>query len=472
MPNPPIDLSAVYTPHAKQQLIHDSKAQTKVFEIARRFGKSRAALFELLRRWVEALEIPVPVSVVPPWQAWIVTPTFPLARQVWTELNTFIPNRMIRNKLQDEMIIELEGNEMRQWGEIHIKSAFTPEALQTAGLNFLWVSEAQDVSQESFEKLLPTTRDSSRFPRWIIYEGIPAKTKDHWFRKMVERAARDKSGHIELFKGTVYENPMLTDEIRHEIEEDKEILPDATWRRMYLAEFDADAGGLRNIDACIAGDLLDAPIPGNRYVGGLDLGRQHDATVLHIFDAQKRTLVGHQRWDPGFVWAQQREETVAICTHWEIHRLVVDATGMGGDMYLEAIGEMGLPVEPFNIDRSTREPLLTALQVALERETIHFPPVPSMLRELRNLQPRKSPTGLWRLEAGVGYHDDEVFAMALGLTACDPPHSEGQHGMSAITRMSYLPKGNGGSGSEGVRMMRDAKTQKIRERMERAGVEV
>ena len=468
-----LELSAVYTPHEKQQLIHASEAQTKVLEIARRFGKSRSALFELLRRWVESLEVPADVSVVPPWQAWIVTPTFPLARQLWTELNTFIPKPMLFGRpKQDDMMITLRGNEIRRWGEIHVKSAHDPNALQTAGLNFLWVSEAQDVHDESFQKLLPTIRDASRFPKWVILEGIPAKTKDHWFRKIVELAGRDTSGRYELFKGTIYDNPMLTQEHIDEIEEDKELLPESTWRRMYLAEFDADAGGLRNIDACIAGDLLEGPIPGSRYVAGLDLGRQHDAPVLHIFDAAERKLVGHYRWDPGFAWAQQREETAAICEEWNLTRIVVDSTGMGGDMYLEAISEMQLPVEPFNIDRSTREPLLTALQVALERETVHYPPVTALLRELRNLQPRKTASGGWRLEAGPGYHDDEVFAMALGLTACDPPHRQGARGFSAVTRMSYLPKGNGVSTSGGARMMRERRIERARERIERTGIEV
>ena len=202
-----LDLSAVYTPHEKQQLIHASEAQTKVLEIARRFGKSRSALFELLRRWVESLEVPADVSVVPPWQAWIVTPTFPLARQLWTELNTFIPKPMLFGRpKQDDMMITLRGNEIRRWGEIHVKSAHDPNALQTAGLNFLWVSEAQDVHDESFQKLLPTIRDASRFPKWVILEGIPAKTKDHWFRKIVELAGRDTSGRYELFKGTIYES--------------------------------------------------------------------------------------------------------------------------------------------------------------------------------------------------------------------------------------------------------------------------
>jgi len=466
-----LDLSSVYTPHEGQLRIHASEAQTKVLEVARRWGKSRSSLFELLRRWTEALAIPADVSVVPPWQAWIVPPNFPLARQLWTELNTFVPKQMLFGRpKQDDMIITLRGNELRNWGEIHIKSAHDANALQTAGLNFLWVTEAQDVSDEAFQRLLPTIRDPSRFPKHVIYEGIPSKTKDHWFRKIVELAGRDKSGNYELFKGTVYDNPMLTKDHINEIEEDKEILPDATWRRMYLAEFDADAGGLRNIDACIAGDLLEAPIPGNHYVAGLDLGRQHDATVLHVFNAQDRTLVGHYRWDPGFAWTQQREETLVISQEWGLERIVVDATGMGGDMYQEAISELGLPVEPFNIDRSTREPLLTALQVALERETIHFPPVPSLLRELRNLQPRRLATGGWRLEAGPGYHDDEVFAMALGLTACVPAHSETIRGRRTGSRMSYLPRGDGETRSLGVRMMRENKSNKMRERMERAGV--
>ena len=54
----------------------------------------------------------------------------------------------------------------------------------------------------------------------------------------------------------------------------------------------------------------------------------------------------------------------------------------------------------------------------MERQTVHFPSVPTLLRQLRAFQHRKMSSGRWRVEAPPGEHDDEVFALSLALTAC------------------------------------------------------
>lgn len=463
------DLSAVYQPHAGQEAVHASLAKVKILRVARRWGKSRCSLFELIRRFIESLEVAVPVSVVPPWHAWIVAPSFPQARQVWNELMTFIPDNIKYDDKQADMTMRLRGNEMRPWGLIEVKSAHDPESLQTGGLHFLWVTEAQDIQDRAFEKLLPMTRDATRQPCYQIYEGIPSLYPEHWFQRMITMTERKENPDYAFFHGTVYENPMLTPEALEEIEGDRDILTDAAWRRMYLAEFNVDAGGLRNIDKCVAGDLLPAPLPGATYVAGVDLGRIHDATVINIMDANERRTVAHHRWDAGENWRMQRESIMWLASEWNLSRIVVDATGMGGDMFVQELQEAELPVEPFIISGASREPLLTDLAVALERETIHFPPVPTLLRELRALQPRKIAGRSWRLEAPPGYHDDEVFAIALALQGCNPPQGV-IAGSGRMTRYSYIPKGESSRLSPAARMVREKRLDKTRSRIERSGV--
>ena len=150
--NSALDLSALYTPHQGQRLLHEMDAKVKVLEVGRRWGKSRFALWELLRRYVEALNIPVDDTIVPPFHAWIVCPSYPQARQVWNELLSFTPQQFIapNGVRQDERLVYMRGSEARPWGQIEVKSAHDPESLQTAGLDFLWVTEAQDVSDRAF----------------------------------------------------------------------------------------------------------------------------------------------------------------------------------------------------------------------------------------------------------------------------------------------------------------------------------
>ena len=341
-----LDLKDFYTPHPGQERVHQSDAKIKVLEIGRRWGKSRFALWELIKRFLESKDIEVGADLVPPFHAWIVTPNFPQARQIWNELMAFFPRDFISpaGVKQDAWLIHLKGNEKRAWGQIEVKSAHDPDSLQTAGLDFLWVSEAQDISDKAFEKLLPTLRSPGRLG-YGIFEGIPALYPDHWFRRAFVAGERGERGFAS-FKATSFENPLLTPEQKAEIEADKELLPERVWRRMYMAEFSDSAGYFTNIDANIAGDPMQGPVPGARYIAGLDLGRKMDPSVMVIMDAAERKMVHYQGWDDGTEWVAQREHVARLVEEWGIEQLCLDATGIG-DVFMSELIEIGIPVSPY-----------------------------------------------------------------------------------------------------------------------------
>lgn len=469
-------LSEVYTPHINQVPIHASKAKSKVFEMARRFGKSRSALFEMLDCYLESLSIPVTRDLQPPFHAWIITPSFPQSGQVWTELAAFIPDEWVARRLEEQKQIWLKGdvNGNRGYGLIEIKSAHDPENLQTAGLDFTWVTESQDISNRAFEKMKPMLISPGRMGR-VVYEGIPSLYNEHWFWKICDYAqterARANDGYA-YFHGTAYQNPMLTEDQLAEIEEDRLLLTDAAWRRLYLAERSESAGFFKNIDACTAGDLLPGPLPGGNYVAGLDLGRKHDASVLWIFDRSTRRALYHDRWDAGEDWAVQREGVVAACLSWNVESLKIDATGMGGDIFYQWLSEAGLPVEEYIFNEASRLEMLNNLAVAMERETVSFPYEEHLARELRAFQFLRRGGGRPRPDHPEGEHDDEIFALGLGLLCCD----EGipgamQAGVGGA--MSYFPaSANGMTHSRGATMMADRRQTRMDERNQRSGVEV
>lgn len=116
-----------YRPNSQWDEIHSSRARWKVIKAARRGGKSRGALMELERIFGEdALSTPAPSSLIPPFHAWVVCPSFPLSRQAWNEALAFTPKGWVQRVVQDERIIYLEGNENRPWGMIEFKSADNP----------------------------------------------------------------------------------------------------------------------------------------------------------------------------------------------------------------------------------------------------------------------------------------------------------------------------------------------------------
>lgn len=472
---------SIYTPHPWQETIHRSQAKNKVLEAARRLGKSRTAFWEMVKAFQWALQIPAPASLTPPFHAWVVTPTFPQAQQVWTELQAFLPADWLAGPpSQDRMQIRLKGSPNRTWGLIEVKSAHDGASLQTAGLDFLWVTEAQDVSEVAYLRMLPLLKSPDRLSL-AVWEGIPALHSDDWFWRLCDYARDFDNPNYAYFHGTYAENPMLSQAQLDEIEAERELMTESAWKRMYLAERSESAGFFTNIGTCIMGDILTDPIPGARYIAGLDLGRKHDASVLWVADRTQRKFVHHRRWDAGEDWSMQREGVIRICNDWDVQRLVVDSTGMGGDIFSEALETAGLPVERYNIYttsvkkdgilQGSRILLLNTLAMAMERQNISFPAEPHLLRELRAFQ--------WVRKAGMieprpdhpeGGHDDEVFAMGLALIACDNPAPEAL-GYRRLGPMRYLPHDQESGRSTFVEtLLRARRIKRLEERWQRSGI--
>jgi len=469
-----VDLASIYTPHSGQAQIHSHPAKMKVLKVGRRWGKSRAALFDLLKTYVESLDVAVDSDLVPPFHAWIVGPSFPQCRQVWNEIISFLPSDLIQpgGIRQDEMMVYLRGTEKRPWGLIEIKSAHNPDSLQTAGVDYLWITEAQDVADRAFEKCLPILRSPGRISK-SLFEGIPALWSDHWFERVYRSIESGLVPDAMCYTAKSFDNPFLTDDDRDAIYSDRAVIPEAAWNRMYMAVFDENAGYFRNIAACLAGDLIKEPIIGATYVAGLDLGRKVDASVLTILDARDRKIVQHIAWDAGESWPRQREGVLKHAQFWDLKRIVVDATGMGGDMFSQELMEAGLPVEPFVIKENNRQWLLDTLAIAMERETVHFPDIPPLLRQLRAFQYNKLPGGSVKYAAPIGEHDDEVFALALGLTACEEAISAFSTPRLYNQRKRYVltqEEADSGINTSGHRILAERRARYAAERLERAGI--
>ena len=466
-----------YSPHEGQIEVHSINSKEKWLEAARRWGKSRCALGELEAAYYESLSRPIEhinkYQLVPPgFHAWVVAPSYVQGRQAWNELLQLLDPSWIRETNQANMTITLNGASEEIWGLIEMKSADNAQALQTVGLDFLWVSEAQDIPNAAAEKLRPTLRQAGRMGK-ALYEGIPSVYPEHWFRRGCEAAKRGAYKNHKYFHYTVYQNPLLNESDVDEVESDKEVMPEAAWRRMYLAEFSLSSGFFSNIEECIGGDLLDEPLPGKNYVAGLDLGVSRDFTVLIIMDADERRVVYHRLWD-GQSWAQVQQHIVAINEEWGLQRIMADATGMGLAM-VQDLMEYNMPVEPVSIQKNVREELLATLTVAMEHKTIQFPAIPILLRQLRAFQHIRMSSGAFKAQAPAGEHDDEVFSLALALSACNDPQNYQSRRRGFGGR--YMPtqrEANTGYGmmgmSPGEKIMKERRLMRVEERWDKSGV--
>jgi hypothetical protein len=473
-----------YQPHQMQQDVHGAKFKEKYLEWARRGGKSRGLLGELLLVYRQSFsrtrETITKHQLVPRgFHAWIVAPANPQGRQIWAEMKELIPKEfIIGSPSESDWTIELVGPDPDITGFIELKSAFDADSLQTVGVDFLGITESQDVSDKAIQKLRPILRSPGRMGR-ALFEGIPSLYSDHWFRRGCVAAKAHRLKSAAYFHATFYDNPMLSAEVVEEIESDKEVMPETAWRRMYLAEFSRNAGYFRNIDECIAGDLMTDPIPGGYYIAGLDIGISNDATVMVVMDGSSRAVVDHYSFN-SMTWPDQKGRIQRIADHWGLEAICPDASSLGKGLVQDLV-EMGLPIVPNDgqgnagvaFVGSRRGEYLSRLAVALERGTIQFPAIPSLLRQLRMFQHVVTSTGMVRVQAPSGEHDDEVFALALAISVCHAPTAATmQERRVSLRVLPTQQEANGGglSSSIGAMMMKKRRSDRMKQRMDKAGV--
>ena len=190
-------------------------------------------------------------------------------------------------------------------------------------------------------------------------------------------------------------------------------------------------------------------------------------------DADERKVVYHRLWD-GQSWAQVQQHIVAINEEWGLQRIMADATGMGLAMVQDLMA-YNMPVEPVSIQKNVREELLATLTVAMEHKTIQFPAIPILLRQLRAFQHIRMSSGAFKAQAPAGEHDDEVFSLALALSACNEPQSYQNRKRGFGGR--YMPtqrETNSGYGmmgmSSGEKIMKERRLIRVEERWDKSGV--
>ena len=379
-------------------------------------------------------------TLEPAIHVWVVAPNFAQSRQAWNELKQFMPQDLVVRRKQsqgggrgdgwkeDERSVWLHlksPNLARRECYIEIKSADDPESLQTAGPDFIWVTESQDIKEAAWNKLRPMLNSSGRLGRGCV-EGIPPFTRNHWFSKLFNWANENPTEDYEAFRATTFDNVFLSEKQKQSIYDEKATMPEPVWERMYLAKQPDGGGGFfrpsKIEEAAIAVEML-APDPSERYVAGLDLGKKQDYTVFVVKNARTRESV-HALEMSGNDWVSQIETISSEVNRWNVGDMRVDSTGLG-DVVFDHLLSTGMPVQPFKFSAQSKYQLFQNYYIALENGTVRFPASWStLIRQLEDISIRPGNGGSYIFYNETNEHDDWVDAELLALMACDPPGYE------------------------------------------------
>ena len=362
--------------------------------IGRQYGKTTLAQYRMTLRIISERK---PYSVY-----WWISPTIAQARVVF--------KRYIR--LYADCILPKSVNRTYQevqlltGATIAFKGSDKPDNLRGESLNGAILDECGQMKEEVWSEIIRPMLGTTN--GWVDFIGTP-KGKN-WFFGIVSRAKAGEKDYS-FHHASSDKSPFFS---KDEFEKARSELPERVFRQEYLAEFlDFDSEVFRNVQDCIRGKLED-PVSGRRYVIGLDIAKRFDFTVLTAWDQQRKCLVGFERFNE-INYNTQIERITAFTRKWNNGYLIMDSTGVGDPIY-DRLDGIGLSVKGVQFTQITKEYLITALSIAIEKREISFPDIPELTQELYVFSAEKTPSGKIRYSAPSGYHDDIVISMALAVS--------------------------------------------------------
>jgi hypothetical protein len=328
-----------------------------------------------------------------------VAPSYKQSRLAWATIG-YLPNDIFKRKLESTLEFWFVNGSYVQFCSFE-KS----ENLRGFGVDLLVIDEAEFMVREVWERIFRPSLSDRKGKGLFI--GTP-KGKNFFY----ELFTRGDDPMFPDFKNLTFpssSNPYIDP---GEIEAARRELGSDAFRQEYLAEFlDDGAGVFRGIRRCIAGKLLDAPIRGERYFIGVDLGKHVDFTVLCVFN-KHRKLVGFERYNQ-IEWPFQKARITETARMWNNASVLIDSTGVGDPMFDE-LRRAGLDIRGYQFTNETKKNLIEALSVDIEQGRINYPEIPVLLNELEIFGYEITKAGNVRYNAPEGYHDDCVIALALG----------------------------------------------------------
>ena len=397
--------------HSKQMEIFNAfkdGARFIVISCGRRFGKTMLCAFIVI--W-DAI-------MYPKHNVWLVAPTFPQTDILWEMIIQYLPKESIKKVYEGRKLIELR-NGSRIWA----KSADNPQALVGRGLDLIVFDEASMVPIDAWNYMRPALGD--RKGR-AIFPSTP-KGKNWFydiFMKDPTRGGNDEDYHS-------YQYPSMDNEFLdpQEFVSMTKDLPEVMYRQEILADF-IESGGevFRNLDRVLA-PCLKEPIPGHNYVGGGDLGKYQDFTVLFIADLDTNEMVYYERFNK-LDWDYQKVRITNALKRYNDAVMHIDSTGVG-DPIVEDLLRQGSNVKAFKFSNTSKKQVIENLMKMIDDAIVRIPNLPEIKREFSIFGYEQTQFGNIRYCAPDGQHDDIVIAAALCAWGLDQMSSTRVIGMPA-----------------------------------------
>lgn len=359
--------------------------------------------------------------MVPRYRMWVVGPSYPQLDQAWEEFDhrfAEMPQTGDHSILETRCpLVDEKTRFLINDGRLQFKSADNPKSLQNVALDWVWITEAQDIPDSVWYNQISPMLHSPGVLGWAVVEGHSPKPGS-FFEKLFELGQGDHPD-IESLHFNTEDSPHID---WNAILLEAENMPYEAFRAEYYSETPSELGRAFNEDAiklCIGGDL-EIPQEGISYVLGVDLGKQVDPTVITVMRKAQRRIVGFERLLKQD-WTLQEDTIARMAEEWNNASVYIDETGLGAPI-VDHLKKRGVRVKGINLTKQKVE-IVNKLAAAIEHENVRFPNIPVLIGELKNMRRyQKDRKGRYlkqeKIEAPLGSHDDCVVALALAFYGC------------------------------------------------------
>jgi phage FluMu gp28-like protein len=239
-----------------------------------------------------------------------------------------------------------------------------------------------------------------------------------------------KQNNFSKHKTDIYQ--AVEEGFRVNIEELREaIVYEELWQSQYECKFISDASAWIPWEQISMAEsdsaTMDLPadwVPQGRLFAGADIARRRDLTVFWVLEK-----IGDVCWTRAVIrlrgasFAEQRATAEDLLDRLGVHRLCIDATGLGMQLAEELRQRFGWRVEPVTFTLQTKEALAVLTKRMFEERLLRIPSHREIRASLHAVRRMATATGHFRFDADRTEkgHADEFWALALALQATELP---------------------------------------------------
>lgn len=328
---------------------------------------------------------------------------------------------------------------LKNGSEISFRHFQKPKYLRGSGIDEVWIDEVQDIAEQDFWSVVRALIADRRgnifvsgqfrgknwcFKEFFLKGQYPYKVDPDTEKPVIVNGVTVpqtlyKSWKIPTSEGLMYQGSRGREELS--------LLRDTTPPAIWDQEFECiPTGNIRavfpdgQIDRILSG-YASEPVPGMRYIMGLDLGRSVDQSAVTVLEINTGRIVHAELFPLRMEHAIQAQKAKQIANKY--HALVVmDATGgaAGGhgtnmDEHLRYYRQVIPNLREFIWTFSNKGNILAFMGLEIQNKQLTIPAeFKELIRQLKAYE-FKYANGVYRYSAPSGEHDDYVQSLAMAL---------------------------------------------------------